>query len=30
MAETCAQLLGRPISLGLLDHPHTVFIHGER
>jgi hypothetical protein len=27
MAETCAQLLGRPISLDLLDHPHTVFIH---
>ena len=27
IAETCAQLLGRPISLDLLDHPHTVFIH---
>jgi hypothetical protein len=27
LAETCAQLLGRPISLDLLDHPHTVFIH---
>jgi hypothetical protein len=27
MAETCAQLLGRPISLDLLDHPNTVFIH---
>jgi hypothetical protein len=27
IAESCAQLLGRPISLDLLDHPHTVFIH---
>ena len=27
MVETCAQLLGRPISLDLLDHPNTVFIH---
>ena len=27
MAETCAQLLGRPISLDLIDHPHTVFVH---
>ena len=27
IAETCAQLLGRPISLDLLDHPNTVFIH---
>jgi hypothetical protein len=27
MAETCAQLLGRPISLDLLDHSDTVFIH---
>jgi hypothetical protein len=27
IAETCAQLLGRPISLDLLDHPHTVFVH---
>ena len=26
MVETCAQLLGRPISLDLYDHPHTVFI----
>jgi hypothetical protein len=27
MAETCAQLLGRPISLDLLDHGNTVFIN---
>ena len=27
MAETCARLLGRPISLDLLDHPNTVFTH---
>ena len=27
MAETCAQLLGRPISLDLLDHQSTVFVH---
>ena len=27
MAETCAQLLGRPISLDLHDHPNTVIIH---
>jgi hypothetical protein len=27
IAEACAQLLGRPISLDLLDHPDTVFIH---
>ena len=26
-AETCSQLLARPISLDLLDHPNTVFIH---
>ena len=26
MVETCAQLLGRPISLDLYDYPHTVFI----
>ena len=26
MVETCAQLLGRPVSLDLLDHPNTVFI----
>jgi hypothetical protein len=26
MVETCAQLLGRPISLDLYDHAHTVFI----
>jgi hypothetical protein len=25
--ETCAQLLARPISLDLLDHPYTVFIN---
>ena len=27
LTETSAQLLGRPISLDLLDHRHTVFIH---
>jgi hypothetical protein len=27
IAESCAQLLGRPISLDLLDHPNTAFIH---
>ena len=27
IVETSAQLLGRPIRLDLLDHPHTVFIH---
>jgi hypothetical protein len=26
MVETCAQLLGRPISLDPYDHPHTVLI----
>jgi hypothetical protein len=26
MVETCSQLLGRPISLDLYDHPHAVFI----
>ena len=25
MVETCAELLGRPISLDLYDHPHTVW-----
>jgi hypothetical protein len=27
ITETSAQLLGRPISLDLLDHPNSVFIH---
>ena len=26
MVETCAQLLGRPISVDLHDHPNTAFI----